>query len=102
MTRCALAIVTAVAVAAVIGYNLWAYCCGRCVTENFVTLGPAGLLLTVLTLLAGAALLLLKACRLRNLRHSRCRCGALPASEWHFCPRCGASLRDTGDTCPSS
>ncbi|NIQ97035.1 MAG: hypothetical protein GWO11_00725 [Desulfuromonadales bacterium] len=95
MTRCALAIISGLAVLAVLGYNLWAYCCGRCAAENFVQLGPYGLLLTGVTLAAGLALLLLKACRIRNLRLSRCRCGSLPAPGWDFCPRCGTSLKAT-------
>lgn len=100
MTHSSLVVISGFTVAAVLAYNLWAYCCGLCAAENFVRPGPFGLLLTGVTVLAGIALLILKAFRIHALRRSRCRCGAPSASEWSFCPRCGISLEDPSDTTP--
>ncbi|HKL48429.1 MAG TPA: hypothetical protein VJ882_02125 [Desulfuromonadales bacterium] len=102
MTHFPLAVVSAFTVVAVVAYNLWAYCCGLCAAENFVRPGPFGLLLTGVTVLAGIALLILKAIRIHALRRIRCRCGVPSASEWSFCPRCGISLKHPSDTTPSA
>lgn len=84
LTRCLLLAVASVAI-----YNLWAYCCGRCVLADLLNPGPAGVAMTVAAALAGGALLLLKGCRIRQIRRHRCSCGAFPGPEWAFCCRCG-------------
>ncbi len=76
---------------AVLGYNLWSYCCGRCSAQTFVTLGPFGLGLLGVALVAGLLLAVLKVRRQGRMAQLRCRCGTWLVPEWLFCPDCGAS-----------
>lgn len=69
-------------------YNYWSYCCGRCTASTFLTLGPFGLTLLGLDVLAGAVLSILKIRRLK-LPETRCRCGTNFSAGWSFCPDCG-------------
>ncbi|ALC16073.1 hypothetical protein DSOUD_1292 [Desulfuromonas soudanensis] len=72
----------------VICYNYWSYCCGRCTLGTFVTLGPFGLLLLGLTLVGALVLLVLR--HRRRPGRPGCTCGSALASDWKFCPTCGA------------
>lgn len=74
---------------AVLAYNYWSWCCGRCTARTFLTPGPFGFVLFALTVLAALLLLGLKVRRLARLSAARCRCGAILAEDWRFCPRCG-------------
>lgn len=74
---------------AVLGYNYWSYCCGRCTASTFLTLGPFGLALLGLNAVAAVALVVLKLRRRLRLSGTRCRCGTVLAEGWGFCPGCG-------------
>jgi len=76
---------------AVLCYNTWSWCCGRCTAATFLTPGPFGLALLALNVLAVFLLVGLKLQRCLSLRRSRCRCGADLAAEWSFCPECGGA-----------
>jgi hypothetical protein len=75
--------------AAVIVYNLWSYCCGRCRLEHFLTIGPAGLVLIVAAALAAMTLLCLRLRRQRGRDRGHCRCGTPLSPGWLYCPVCG-------------
>ncbi len=75
----------------VLCYNFWSYCCGRCTTSTFMTLGPFGSGLLGLILAAGGLLVLLKARTRQRQNRLRCRCGVLLVPEWRFCPECGGA-----------
>lgn len=92
MKRVAVGIgVGAVAALAVLGYNYWAYCCGRCTLGGFFRFGLMDGLLLGLLPLALLVLLAVKRWRRRRLARSICPCGAPLADDWSFCPACGAS-----------
>lgn len=74
---------------AVLGYNYWSWCCGRCTAATFLTLGPFGGILVVLVVLGAVTFLVLRARRLARAARARCRCGTILAAGWRFCPRCG-------------
>lgn len=74
---------------AVFGYNAWSLCCGRCTAATFGTLGPFGLALLALNLLAAAVLVILKLRRRNALAHQRCTCGLNLSAGWVYCPGCG-------------
>jgi len=74
---------------AVFCYNTWSWCCGRCTAATFITLGPFGLVLLALNLLALSLLVGLRLHRRRSLARFRCLCGGPLAAEWSFCPGCG-------------
>lgn len=76
--------------AAVFCYNFWSWCCGRCTAATFLNVGPFGLVLLGLNLLAACLLLLLRRRRLAR-RRGQCRCGTPLSPEWAFCPVCGAA-----------
>lgn len=78
---------------AVILYNAWSYCCGRCSVQTFCTLGWSGLWLLGLMVPALAALLGVRLYNGRRLRKMRCGCGRQADADWLFCPDCG---RDRG------
>ncbi|WP_432821081.1 hypothetical protein [Trichloromonas sp.] len=78
---------------AVLAYNLWAYCCGRCTLRGFLVIGPFEKTMIGLTLVAGLSLVALKAFRRRQLAGRRCNCGAMLSDAWAFCPECGVSRR---------
>ena len=79
-------------IAGVVVYNYWAYCCGRCRMENFLTLGPYGKLLIGLNSLAAVAWMVIRWVRVRSGRNRLCSCGERRQSRWNFCPRCGRSV----------
>lgn len=74
---------------AVFCYNTWSWCCGRCTAGTFLTFGPFGLALLALNLLAVLLLVGLKLHRRLSLTRCRCRCGAVLAAGWLYCPDCG-------------
>ncbi len=74
---------------AVVAYNAWSYCCGRCSLKTFFTLGPAGLILLGFGLSAALALLVLRSRNRERLARGRCGCGEACPDQWSFCPRCG-------------
>lgn len=78
---------------AVLIYNAWSYCCGRCTPQTFLTLGPTGFALGGANLLALAALAVLRRRRRIDARRHRCRCGASLLCGWLFCPDCGEAVR---------
>lgn len=77
------------ALLAVFCYNTWSWCCGRCTAATFLTPGPFGLSLLALNLLAVFLLVGLKLHRRLCLARCRCRCEAILASGWLYCPACG-------------
>jgi hypothetical protein len=79
-------------VLAVFFYNAWSFCCGRCTAATFLTLGPFGLALLALNLLAVFILVGLMLHRRLTLARCRCRCGITLASGWLFCPDCGCAV----------
>ena len=79
---------TAVGVA-ILTYNLWAYCCGRCTLRGFLVIGPFETSILGLTLVAALLLVLVKALHRRQRARCRCRCGAVLSDTWGFCPECG-------------
>lgn len=83
------ALLTGGTLLAVFLYNCWSFCCGRCTARTLLTPGPYGIALFALTALAALTLLALKARRLARRAAARCRCGAVLAGDWRFCPRCG-------------
>lgn len=74
---------------AVLLYNAWSYCCGRCSLHTFFTLGPAGLGLLGANVLALATLVILRRRRHSHSNHRRCRCGVHLSQGWMYCPDCG-------------
>ncbi len=78
---------------AVLGYNLWAVCCGRCTARTFLTLGPPGAILLALLALGSLMLVALRWRRCRLEARHRCSCGVRLAAGWDFCPDCGIVVR---------
>ena len=78
----------ALSLAAVVVYNAWAYCCGRCSMEALLIPSPVGMTLIAANGAALAALVVLRRRRARG-RQPSCRCGTVLAKGWHFCPACG-------------
>jgi hypothetical protein len=76
---------------AVLFYNTWSWCGGRCTADTFLTFGPFGMLLLSLNLLAVFLLVGLKLHRRLTLSRSHCRCGTPLTTEWLYCPGCGRS-----------
>ncbi|MFA5517105.1 MAG: hypothetical protein WDA20_12535 [Desulfuromonadales bacterium] len=77
---------------AILIYNTWSFCCGRCSAASFLNPGPAGFLLLGLTFLFALALLLLRRRRRRTEAKRHCRCGQPLGRMWHYCTRCGVRL----------
>jgi hypothetical protein len=77
------------ALLAVFFYNAWSWCCGRCTATTFLTLGPFGLTLLGLNLLAVFLLVGLKLHRRHALSRAHCRCGTILTAQWLYCPGCG-------------
>ncbi len=73
--------------AAVVVYNSWSYCCGRCSLEDFLIPSPGGLALMAANGGALIALVILRRRPARGWRH--CQCGASLNGQWSFCPDCG-------------
>lgn len=84
------------ALLAIVFYNFWAYCCGRCTLRNFFTVGFPGALLLLANLGALVVLAALKLRRRKQLAERRCSCGGILADTWLFCTRCGAG-RSAGE-----
>lgn len=75
--------------AAVVGYNIWAYCCGRCAAAHFLQLNGVTWLLMAGNLVALTILVMLKL-RHRWAETERiCVCGQPDEAEWIYCPNCG-------------
>lgn len=81
------------ALATVIGYNTWSYCCGGCTRETLLEPGPTGWTLFGATALTGTAWLALRWNNSRRSRRIRCRCGRDLRPVWIFCPQCGEERR---------
>jgi hypothetical protein len=90
-TGTAAALLVAGTLLTVFCYNYWSYCCGRCTLGTFVTLGSFGVLFLGLTLVAALILAALRHRRRRPLDRSCCPCGSALATDWDYCPTCGAS-----------
>ena len=82
---------------AVLFYNTWSWCCGRCTAATFLTFGPFGLALLGLNLLALLLLLGLKLHRRLSLARCRCHCGVALAAEWPYCPGCGRAVNSPSE-----
>jgi hypothetical protein len=82
-----------VAGTAVLAYNLWAYCCGRCTLRGFLVMGPYQKTMILLTCSVALLLVVVKLIGRRKLAVRRCSCGAALADDYVFCPECGASRR---------
>ncbi len=78
-----------VMVVAVLVYNTWAYCCGRCSMGTFMTLGPTGMSLLALNAVAFAVLLFLRFRRHQDPSSRSCSCGTSLGGDWQYCPDCG-------------
>jgi len=92
----AAALLSVIILLSVICYNYWSYCCGRCTLGTFFTLGPFGALLLGVTLVGALVLAVL---RHRRRPHGRrgCPCGSALATDWKFCPACGAQVTARSD-----
>lgn len=80
-----------VGVVAVVAYNSWALCCGRCTWNDLLHIPWWGGLLLVANLAAGSALVIISLCgRSASRPDSHCRgCSSPVGSGWTFCPLCG-------------
>ena len=76
-------------VLAVLGYNVWSYCCGHCTAQTFLSPGPFGFGLLLLIFFATAFLAWLRRRGRRSDRSHYCRCGQPLADDWRFCADCG-------------
>lgn len=85
----AAALLSVITLLSVFSYNYWSYCCGRCTLGTFFTLGPFGALLLGLTLVGALVLAVLRH-RRRPLGRRGCPCGSALATDWKYCPACGA------------
>jgi hypothetical protein len=95
LTGSAALLLIGVTVLSVFCYNYWSYCCGRCTARTFLVLGPFGLTLLGLDVLAAMVLVVLKIRRRLRPAEIRCRCGTTFDPEWAFCPDCGESCPGT-------
>lgn len=77
---------------AVLGYNTWSYCGGRCSMQTFLNPGPAGFGLLGLIFLASLCLVALRWRRRQTERRWRCHCGQQLSREWLYCSGCGIPL----------
>lgn len=76
-------------VVAVIAYNVWAYCCGRCALIHFMQINGVIWLLVAGNLVAGLILVMLKLGKHRDIEPLQCSCGNIVDDKWLFCPECG-------------
>jgi hypothetical protein len=75
---------------AVILYNTWSLCCGRCTVGTFARLGIPGWSLAGMSLAAGMVWQVLRWRTRRSARPEECpNCRRLLRTEWCFCPDCG-------------
>ncbi|MBE0598399.1 MAG: hypothetical protein IH614_14110 [Desulfuromonadales bacterium] len=77
---------------AVLAYNTWSYCGGRCSAQTFYNPGPAGFSLFGLTLIAAFGLAWLRWRRQQSERRCRCRCGQQMSPGWLYCSQCGTPV----------
>lgn len=77
------------AVVAVILYNSWSYCHGRCSIQTFCTLGWSGLWLLGIIGLALSVLLGVRLYNVLKQRRGLCACGRHLDDGGAFCPDCG-------------
>lgn len=80
----------ALVIAAIAGFNLWAYNCGYCALQDMKQVGPQvkAVLLLVLTALTVWIVLVLR----RNNQVTAincCACGRNLLPQWDYCPDCG-------------
>ncbi len=94
MKRCiVILLLGSIAGAAVLAYNFWAFCCGRCTLGHFLIFGPFEKTMIGLVLFAALCLVAIKVFRRRKLASNHCRCGELLSDNWAFCPECGSPRR---------
>jgi len=90
--RPAVLLVVATALAVVL-YNTWSLCCGRCTVGTFARLGVPGWSLAGMSLAAGLVWLVLRWRTCSSARPDKCPdCSRLLRTGWRFCPDCRSAL----------
>jgi hypothetical protein len=77
-------------VLSIAGYNIWAYCCGYCVMNDFFRISLPSQIIIGLNICALSVLGILVLKKRVHARKFMCPCGRdLNGEVWGFCPECG-------------